>query len=306
MPDYEIKLDIKEDYMFKKVFGDRDDNPILISFLNAVLNNKPLIKRVKMLNSELVRDLPDTKTVILDIQAQTKDGTYIDIELQRSYASDLLNRFLLYSAKQLCKHTSKGKNAPPLDVAPKIISIWILDCKVKGLEEFDDALPTGNLCYTSDIDITKRVVTPNFSIIPIELHKIRKYKNITPELVSWLKFFEESKEIKSPVEVKAIKEAYDKMKGIGGNKAYINYLEAREKYDRNKNSEIITAREEGLAEGLEKGKEEGLAEGVEKGKEEGEHNAKIETAKNLLSMGLSVEQISKATGLSIKDINALQ
>ena len=54
------------------------------------------------------------------------------------------------------------------------------------------------------------------------------------------------------------------------------------------------------------GKEEGLAEGLEKGKEEGEHNAKIETAKNLLSMGLSVDQISKATGLSIKDINALQ
>ena len=65
-------------------------------------------------------------------------------------------------------------------------------------------------------------------------------------------------------------------------------------------------KEEGLAEGLEKGKEEGLAEGLEKGKEDGEHNAKIETAKNLLSMGLSVDQISKATGLSIKDINALQ
>ena len=54
------------------------------------------------------------------------------------------------------------------------------------------------------------------------------------------------------------------------------------------------------------GKEEGLAEGLEKGKEEGEHNAKIETAKNLLSIGLSVDQISKATGLSIEDIKVLQ
>ena len=63
------KLDIKEDYMFKKVFGDRDDNPILISLLNAVLNKQPLITNVKMLNSELIRDIPDTKTVILDIQS---------------------------------------------------------------------------------------------------------------------------------------------------------------------------------------------------------------------------------------------
>ena len=190
--EYIPKLDIKEDYMFKKVFGDRDDNPILISFLNAVLNKKPLIKSVKMLNSELVRDFPDAKSVILDIQAQTEEGTYVDIELhkectqcnkQKAYASDLLNRFLLYSAKQLCKHTSKGKNVPSLDIAPKIVSIWILDCKVKGLEEFND-LPTGNLCYTVDNDFTKKVITPNFSTIPIELHKIKKYRNIMPELVS--------------------------------------------------------------------------------------------------------------------------
>ena len=75
-----------------------------------------------------------------------------------------------------------------------------------------------------------------------------------------------------------------------------------EKAEKDKLSAIETAREKGLAEGLEKGLERGL----KKGKEEGEHDAKIETAQNLLSMGLSVNQISKATGLSIKDINALQ
>ena len=47
---------------------------------------------------------------------------------------------------------------------------------------------------------------------------------------------------------------------------------------KNKDSnKIAVAKEEGLAEGLEKGKAEGLAEGLEKG----EHNAKIETARNL-------------------------
>ena len=46
-----------------------------------------------------------------------------------------------------------------------------------------------------------------------------------------------------------------------------------------------------------KGKEEGLAEG--------EYRAKIETAKNLLAIGLSIDQISKATGLNIDEVKLL-
>lgn len=154
--EYQVKLDIKEDYMFKRVFGDKNNNPILISFLNAVLNRKPLIKSIELLNAELVRDFPETKTVILDIQAKIEDGTYIDIEVQKSYASDLLNRFLLYGAKQLCKHTTKGKKSKPLDIEPSVISIWILDCNLKGLETFSNLLPIGSFCYTADEDKNKK------------------------------------------------------------------------------------------------------------------------------------------------------
>ena len=50
---------------------------------------------------------------------------------------------------------------------------------------------------------------------------------------------------------------------------------------------------------------EGLAEGEKIGIEKGEKNAKIETAKNLLKMGLSAEQIVQATGLSVDEISNL-
>ena len=46
--------------------------------------------------------------------------------------------------------------------------------------------------------------------------------------------------------------------------------------------------------------------GIEKGKAEGEKKAKIETARNLIKIGLSVEQISLATGLSVEEIEALK
>ena len=57
--------------------------------------------------------------------------------------------------------------------------------------------------------------------------------------------------------------------------------------------------------GKEKGKEEGIAEGMEKGKAEGKHEANTETAQRLLAMGLSAEQVAKATQLSLEIIKNL-
>ena len=54
--------------------------------------------------------------------------------------------------------------------------------------------------------------------------------------------------------------------------------------------------------GKEKGKEEGIAEGMEKGRAEGKHEANTETAQRLLVMGLSAEQVSKATQLPLEII----
>ena len=56
------------------------------------------------------------------------------------------------------------------------------------------------------------------------------------------------------------------------------------------------------AEGLAKGREEGLAKGLVKGREEGRAEGILSTAKTLKSMGLSVADIQKATGLSEEEI----
>ena len=51
---------------------------------------------------------------------------------------------------------------------------------------------------------------------------------------------------------------------------------------------------------------EGIAEGKEIGLVEGETNANIATAKRLLSMGLTVQDIAKATSLPIEQVEALK
>ena len=59
--------------------------------------------------------------------------------------------------------------------------------------------------------------------------------------------------------------------------------------------------EKGIAEGLEMG----MKQGMEKGKAEGKHEANTETAQRLLAMGLSVEEVAKATQLPLEIIKKL-
>ena len=59
-------------------------------------------------------------------------------------------------------------------------------------------------------------------------------------------------------------------------------------------------------EGEARGKTLGLAEGKSLGLAEGSRQAKLETAKNLLQLGLSIENIAQATGLTQAEVAALK
>ena len=73
--------------------------------------------------------------------------------------------------------------------------------------------------------------------------------------------------------------------------------------------DIAVQREEALQEGAAKGFSIGIAQGEAKGFSEGisegSYLAKLETAKNLLELGLSIENIARATGLTEAEIEQL-
>lgn len=64
-------------------------------------------------------------------------------------------------------------------------------------------------------------------------------------------------------------------------------------------------REQGLEEGRAEGREQGRAEGREQGRAEGADSTKKELAKAFRDDGISLEIISKRTGLSPEEIKAL-
>ena len=63
--------------------------------------------------------------------------------------------------------------------------------------------------------------------------------------------------------------------------------------------------EKGMKQGIAEGLEMGMKQGMEKGKAEGKHEANTETAQRLLAMGLSAEEVAKATQLPLEIIKKL-
>ena len=64
-------------------------------------------------------------------------------------------------------------------------------------------------------------------------------------------------------------------------------------------SDIVTARIDGM---ICRAEEAGLEKGREEGREEGIKSNKIETARNMINKGFSVDDIVEITGLSEKSI----
>ena len=65
--------------------------------------------------------------------------------------------------------------------------------------------------------------------------------------------------------------------------------------------DIAVQREEEREIALKEGEAKGFSEGIS----EGSYLAKLETAKNLLELGLSIENIARATGLTEAEIEQL-
>ena len=72
------------------------------------------------------------------------------------------------------------------------------------------------------------------------------------------------------------------------------YMSEEEDKKKIQNSLLSEAKEEGISQGISQGYTSGINDGIKK------------TAKNLLSMNMPIEDISKATGLSIEEINKLK
>ena len=135
----------------------------------------------------------------------------------------------------------------------------------------------------------KRILTEKLEIDIIELPKIEGKEKESGRLLDWLYFLENprSRRVTEKMEEsKEIKEAVEKLDSLSEDERMQRIADLREK--------AILDEKAIYAKGL----DDGIKEGLEKGKQK----EKLEIAKKLKKEGMNTELIAEITGLKIKDI----
>ncbi|MDR0635506.1 MAG: Rpn family recombination-promoting nuclease/putative transposase [Treponema sp.] len=114
----------KIDFIFKTIFGDEHNRPLLKSFLQAVLYLAEDEFEIELVNPYLQPVEKDGKLCILDVKIRTKTGKLIDIEMQIIHTANIFERICFYKAKMLVEQVGAGES---YDRIKKVINIVITD-----------------------------------------------------------------------------------------------------------------------------------------------------------------------------------
>lgn len=175
------------DFIFKKVFGEKGNEDILISFINAVLkrtNKEPIVEIEIIDNKQLTKEVINDKTGIIDVRARTAKGENVDIEVQLTDQGNMDKRTLFYWGKMYLENIKQGEDYTSLE---KVITINILDFDYLKTESYQSSFHLWE-------DIEKNyMLTDMVEIHFLELPKFRRKKNKNYKdnaIERWLAFLE--------------------------------------------------------------------------------------------------------------------
>ena len=266
------------DFIFKKVFGEKGNEDILISFINAVLKRTKKEKIVELEiidNKQLTKELILDKTGIIDVRAKTSKGENIDIEVQLTDQGNMDKRTLFYWGKMYLENIKQGQDYTSLE---KVITINILDFEFLGTENYQSSFHLWE-------DIEKEyMLTDVVEIHFLELPKFRKKKDKDYRenaIERWLMFLEKDTPEATLKEFMSLDTEIEKAE------QKIEYLSSDEETMR-----IYYERERSLHERA------NMISSAEERKS-------IENAINFLRLGVDIETVAKGTGISIEKVKEL-
>jgi len=306
-----INVDPKVDIVFKKVFGSIEHTNITLNFVNSILTAAGLAPAVQLEieNPNRLAEFKNDKDIEIDLLYIDADGKQIQLEMQMLNHAGLPKRMLHNWAQLYFQQIKKGENYTELK---EVVSIWILNSRLYPDTDYLHV-------FRLKCDRTKRIMNPDCCIITIELPlwkalKSRRKIGILSSNDKWLYFLtsayqENRKKVLDTLIEPEYAEALEIMAGITLTQKLRHYYNMRANYQHivasYKKTGYDEGREEGLAEGLAEGLLEGKLKGKLEGKLEGEYQKALEIAKKMKLFEMKIEDISLATGLSIKEIETL-
>jgi predicted transposase/invertase (TIGR01784 family) len=282
---------VRFDWAIKHILRNKANFDVLEGFLSNLLKEE--IKVENILESESNQEQENRKFNRVDLKCRDGNGRQIIIEIQNQREVDYLQRLLWGTSKAVVESLELGRSYREV---VKVISISILyhtmrldekentDFIYYGITEMMGLhtkkpliLHVNTVKKAETPTITSRNIFPEYYMIYVEKFEDMIYEDID-EWVYFFKHGEIREDFKSPGILLAAKKLDYLAMGENERRAYDDYM-------------AYLAQERDI---------------LDTAKEEGRTEEKRNTAKNLLSMGMSTTDIAKATGLSIEEVEKLR
>ena len=293
------------DGLFKPLIQCKEFRPCLYEILLTCTHFKKeeLYNNIVFLNTELPKEKYKEKGKITDIIVGL-NGNTINIEANSSDSKSLRLKNNNYHHKISCERFTVGS---------KLDDKYVYQILFERVRTFDD-----RICLTFCLkdEEGKFIDEKMFKRVYVCIAKaIEKYYNnskltrfekilVMLNVTSKKELYKIAKGDEVLMDMAKKIDELNMDEGIIGLYDEVKMKKAMHDYD------IEEALENGKEQGINIGKEQGINIGKEQGISIGEAKgitfARLETAKNLLKMKMSVSDISKATGLSKKDIKTLE
>ena len=285
------------DWGFKRLFGQEFSKPLLISFLNDLFAGELNVKNVKFMDKEQLAPTKDQRGIIYDVYCEANDGKRFIVEMQNKWQPNFLDRSICYACRSILAQVEKGKKEK--EDAYKFLPIYTI-CFMNYMPKSDEVSK-----FRTDIVLVDRdsgeIVSDKLRFIYLALPLFKKKADeCDTDFEKWI-YVLKHMEALSRMPFTAQKDIFKQLEEYAD-----SHRLTRKEWEAYENSLWIArdnmacmaaaereAREKGMAEGRAEGRAEGMAEG--------RAEEKKETAKRLLDMGLSIEQVSQGLGLSIED-----
>lgn len=276
---------IRFDWAVKRMLRDKANFAVLEGLITVLTGEKVTISEI--LESDSYQDKVSDKPYRIDIKAKNSENEIIVVRVRIHRELYYLRRIVLYGvSKAITEHIEIGNK---YDKVKKVYSINIL---YFDLGKGDDYLYHGKTVFTGvhtgDLlevntkeadELRMRVpqdIFPEYYII-----RVNEFNSVaTTPLEEWLDYLKNNR-IKENTSTPGLKEARQKL-------LYMTMTDKeRIAYDAHMDNIMVQN------DVLDTAKMEGRAEGI------------LDTARNLRAMGMSSDDIQKATGLSLDIINSL-
>ena len=292
-----LRYTFKTDTLFKMLFVKHKD---LLKNLIAALLGIPLenIEQFTIRNPDMLPEVLGDKFCRLDIN-MIVNGQRVDLEIQVANEGDYPERVMLYWAREFSTALSAGQSYSML---PRTIIISIIDFKLFDCKEFHS--------FFQPLEVTRHtLLSDKMGFHFFELKKLPKDVKEQDALLLWLSLFraetEEDLEKIKGMGVPAMEQAISAYYSITASEEFREIERMREKARHDEAQALYNAEQKGIQKGMQEGMQKGIQKGIQEGIQKGISERNIEIAKNLVKLGMPLQQIATATGLTKEEVEKL-